>query len=78
MADKVTRPSRVRHLTESLPLAVYNRVFSYRPDPEYTRLGRVAYYDATKDFYGDLPPNRTSEIKGPEELEHMKPFFRFD
>lgn len=69
----VERVSRVRHLTESLPLSVYNHVFSRQPELN----GAVCYYDATMDVYIDeLPLSRASEIKIVESPK--KDLLRFD
>lgn len=75
MVQKIETVSRVRHLTESLPLSVYNRIFSQVPESDGR--GHV-YYDATKDFYGELPPSRAFEVKGPEDMESKKVLLRFD
>ena len=55
MAESV---SLMRHLTEAIPLDVYNRVFSMPAIPD----GTTVYYDAAADFYGEPPPSRASEI----------------
>lgn len=56
----IEQVSRMRHLTESISLSVYNHVFSTEPEPN----GAVCYYDATADDYIDeLPPSRASEVK---------------
>ena len=56
----IEQVSRMRHLTESISLSVYNQVFSTHPEPN----GAVCYYDATADDYIDEPPpSRASEVK---------------
>ena len=70
MAENV---SKVLHLTESLPLSVYNRLFSRQPEPN----GAVCYYDATMDdYFDDFLLSKASEIRIEEEPE--QPLFRFD
>ena len=69
--------SRMRHLTEVIPLNVYNRVFSMPPDPLHNGQGQVVYYDATQDYYGDIPLSRASEVKTPE-VGCKTPILRFD
>ena len=56
----IEQVSRIRHLTESMPLSIYNSVFSTQPAPN----GMVGYYDATTDVYiEELPPSRASEVR---------------
>lgn len=70
MIDKVIR---VRHLTESLPLAVYNDMFSR----QHEQKGGICFYDAKTDgFTADLPPSKSADI----EVDGIpqKPLLRFD
>ena len=64
--------SRIRHLTETVPLSVYNEVFSKQPESN----GTVCYYDATADSYDDPPSSRASEVK--IENQTKVPFLKFD
>lgn len=56
----IEQVSRLRHLTETMPLSVYNEVFSRQPSQN----GTVCYYDAAADVYLKEPfPSRASEVK---------------
>lgn len=69
----IEQASRMRHLTESLPLQVYNSVFSAQPEQN----GAVCYYDATADDnISELPPSRASEVR--LETGSKRPLLSFD
>lgn len=55
--------SRMRHLTEAMPLSVYNEVFS----KQHETTGHVGYYDAASDMYDELPSSSASLVKLPDQ-----------
>lgn len=69
----IEQVSRLHHLTETIPLSVYNRVFSMESEIK----GKVGYYDATSDIYIDeLPSSKVSEVK--IENNNKMTFLKFD